>query len=330
MNQIYLAFLTGLTTGGISCFAVQGGLLASTLSDQPKEKHKKVIMLFLLAKLLAYTLLGVLLGFVGSSLIISPKVQGWMQVLAGLFMLITVAKLLDLHPVFRRFSFTPPKSIFRYLRKKSIDKSLISTYVLGFLTILIPCGVTQAIMLLSVSSSNAFTGGAIMFSFILGTTPVFFGLGLASSEIFKHRSLKYAAAGVITILALMSINSGQILRGSVHTLQNYYLVATEGLKEKKIANAANINEGKQEATINVTSYGYQSETRTLKVNVPVKLTLNTNNVLGCSRSFTIPEYNISKLLPQTGTETLEFTPTKTGLLTYTCSMGMYTGYFNVI
>ena len=34
MDQIILAFITGLTTGGLSCLAVQGGLLASCLAQQ--------------------------------------------------------------------------------------------------------------------------------------------------------------------------------------------------------------------------------------------------------------------------------------------------------
>ncbi|EKE05672.1 MAG: hypothetical protein ACD_19C00183G0003 [uncultured bacterium] len=88
--------------------------------------------------------------------------------------------------------------------------------------------------------------------------------------------------------------------------------------------------GKQIVTINVKNNGYTASTNTLKIGVPVKLILKTNKVGGCIRSFTIPEYNISKILPATGTEIVEFTPTKLGKLTYTCSMGMYSGTFNII
>jgi len=37
MNQFLIAFITGLTTGGLSCLAVQGGLLASSLSRQIEQ-----------------------------------------------------------------------------------------------------------------------------------------------------------------------------------------------------------------------------------------------------------------------------------------------------
>jgi sulfite exporter TauE/SafE len=82
MQQYLIAFITGLTTGGLSCLAVQGGLLASSLAHQIEQdileagtqKGKRVahpktalpIALFLLSKLVAYTILGFLLGLLGA------------------------------------------------------------------------------------------------------------------------------------------------------------------------------------------------------------------------------------------------------------------------
>ncbi|OGM59048.1 hypothetical protein A3A75_05255 [Candidatus Woesebacteria bacterium RIFCSPLOWO2_01_FULL_39_10] len=332
MNTVWLALITGLTTGGISCFAVQGGLLASSLTHQEKGNQRKAILYFLVAKFIAYSILGVLLGLAGASLVISPKLQGLMQMFAGAVMLITVGRLLDLHPIFRKFVLTPPKSVFRILRAKSVDQGIAASATLGFLTVLIPCGVTQAMMLLSVASGSAIYGGLILAAFVLGTSPVFFALGLASNQILARKSLKYLAATAIFVLGVMSINTGQILRGSVHTLQNYWAAATGQLEtHSTTAKAAGTNyKGTQEVEIKVTSRGYKANASTLKVGVPVSLRLTSENVASCARSFTIPEYNITKVLPETGTTTIEFTPTKTGRLTFTCSMGMYTGFFEVI
>ena len=38
-NAIIVAFITGLTTGGLSCLAVQGGLLASSLAHQIEQDY---------------------------------------------------------------------------------------------------------------------------------------------------------------------------------------------------------------------------------------------------------------------------------------------------
>jgi len=332
MNSVILAFFTGLTSGGVSCFAVQGGLLASCLASQKRENQKSAVLLFVIARLTAYALLGAALGVLGEKVAISPKFQGLMQIFAGIFILLTVAKLIEIHPIFRKVSFTPPKALFRILRRKSLSEEAYAPAVLGFLTVLIPCGVTQAMMLLSIASGSIFLGSLILASFILGTTPLFLALGFFSGQIFKYASLKYIAALTITILGIISINTGQILRGSPHTLQNYWLAATGRLESQIVtAQVAGINsEGKQEVEIKVFSNGYESNTKALKVGVPVRINLVSENAKGCARSFTIPQLNISKVIPENGTTVVEFTPTQKGRLTYTCSMGMFSGYFDVI
>lgn len=183
-------------------------------------------------------------------------------------------------------------------------------------------------MLLAISAGNPVNSALILFFFILGTSPVFFAIGMAASELFRKRAFSIIAALVVATLGIIAINSGQVLRGSVHTIQNYWRVAFEETAET--GDTASIVDGIQEATITVTSRGYTTDVKTLKAGVPVRLTLITNQVAGCSRAFTIPDYNISKVLPATGSEIIEFTPTKLGNLTYTCSMGMYTGSFNVV
>jgi sulfite exporter TauE/SafE len=325
MDNIWIPFITGLTTGGLSCFAVQGGLLTSALATEGtrdiKYQKEKSIIMFLLAKLLAYTLLGFALGALGSAIVISIRFQGWLQIFVGLFMLATAARLLNIHPFFRYFVITPPKFVLRYMRRISVSDSTLVPAFLGFLTVLIPCGVTQAMMLLAIASGSAVLGAGIMFFFILGTSPVFFVIGLAATTLLKNKAFAIVAALFIFVIGVLSINSGQVLRGSVHTLKNYWVVLTNSQEKSVVGNNVNIT---------VTNTGYKADVNTLKVGVPVKLTLSTKGVTSCARAFTIPGLNLSKILPENGTETIEFTPTKTGLLTYTCSMGMYSGSFNVI
>ena len=325
MNNIWLPLITGLTTGGLSCFAVQGGLLTSALAGEGtgdiKFQKEKGILVFLSAKLVVYTILGFILGSVGSAIVVSPHFQGWLQIFVGIYMLLTAARLLNVHPFFRHFVIQPPKFILKFARRTSMSDSSLVPLFLGFLTVLMPCGVTQAMMLLAVASGSALIGASIMFFFVVGTSPVFFLIGLAATSLLKNKGFAVIASVFIMILGIMSINSGQILRGSVHTLQNYWKVISSSEQNAVIGN---------KVTINVTSGGYEADINTLKVGVPVILTLNSHGVRSCARAFTIPSLNIVKMLPETGTTEIEFTPTQTGLLTYTCSMGMYSGSFNVV
>lgn len=41
MTNLVVVFLTGLTTGGLSCLAVQGGLLASSVAQQAEQNIQK-------------------------------------------------------------------------------------------------------------------------------------------------------------------------------------------------------------------------------------------------------------------------------------------------
>lgn len=334
MSNLWLAMVTGLTTGGISCFAVQGGLLTSALASSKNEIGKLTkensIVVFLIAKLLAHTILGFILGSFGAIINISTKFQSALQIFIGLYLLATAARLLNLHPIFRYFTIQPPKSFLKIVKKRASAQSTFTPAILGLLTVLIPCGVTQAMMILAIGSGNGFWGAGIMFFFVLGTSPVFFLIGLTAAELFRHKYFSTIAAVVIIILGITTINSGQLLRGSVHTLQNYWAIITGSLDEARSTKTAKVENGIQKATIYVANNGYNSDVDNLKINVPVKLTLITQGVRSCTRAFTIPGINISKDLPQDGTTVIEFTPTKAGRLIYTCSMGMYSGAFNII
>lgn len=323
MGNIWLAFVTGLTSGGVSCLAIQGGLLASSVTDTDNKKaNAQEVASFLLGKVIIYTLLGLVLGAVGSLFILSSRVQVVIQIVIGVFLLGTAGRMLNLHPVFRYFAIQPPKSWFKLARHNS------TPFLAGLATVLLPCGVTQAMMLVAISSGSALNGALIMSAFTLGTSPVFFAVGLSAMELLKKKTFAVVAGILVAIFGVMSLNGALALSGSNHTLQNYWKVITNSNNTNSQL-AINKN-GKQQATIIVTNRGYSSNVTSLKVNIPVVLTIKTNNVASCSRAFTIPEFNITKILPSTGQEIIEFTPTKVGRLNYSCTMGMYTGSFDVI
>lgn len=325
MNQYLLAFITGLTSGGVSCLAVQGGLLASAI-DEKSDKYKGTLY-FIISKLIAYTILGGVFGAIGNVFSFSITTQGILQILIGLFMLATAGRLLNIHPIFKYTVIQPPAFLLRKVKNISNTKSFLTPVLLGALTVLIPCGVTQAMLILSMGTGSALDGALIMFLFTLGTSPVFFALGMAIQNILKNNILTKIASLAIITIGLSSINNGQVLRDSPHTFQNYYRVIfgqNSSGADIKIVN------GKQEVTITATNSGYKTSTNTIKKGVPVKLTINSKNVQSCARSFIIPSLNINKILPVNGNEVIEFTPTENGILNFSCGMGMYTGSFNIV
>ncbi len=331
MNSIWLALFAGLTTGGVSCLAVQGGLLTSAIPEDKNLKNKdknKYVAMFIVSKIIAYTILGFVLGLLGSVLALSLKSYALIQVLIGIFLIGTAGRLMNLHPIFRYFAITPPKFVYRLARNQSKKAIFFTPALLGALTVLMPCGVTQAMMIVAIGAGNPITSAAIMFAFTLGTSPVFFALGIAAVELLKKKAFAYVAGTIVFAFGVISLNSASAILGSPHTLQNYWKAIRGDVNPSVSADVT--RQGVQEITINVRNNGYDSNANTLRVGVPVKLKVVTNNIYSCARAFTIPSFGISKILPQTGEEIIEFTPTKTGRLAYSCSMGMYTGSFQVV
>ena len=202
--NLWLIFLTGLTSGGVTCAAMQGGLLASVIANQKKVASNPglgsddiaPVSAFLTAKLISHLALGALLGALGSVVELSLTAKLMFQGLAALFMFATALNLLDIHPVFRYLSFQPPKWAYRLLKNNERSASLIAPSILGFLTVFIPCGVTQAMAVVALSTGSAVMGALTMGSFVLGTVPLFFLIGISTSrpsEAWRRDSLRQAA-----------------------------------------------------------------------------------------------------------------------------------------
>lgn len=342
MENLWAIFLTGLTVGGLTCLAVQGGLLASIIAAKEEEEIEKGInrkstifptLAFLFSKLFAYTILGFILGGFGGVLNISPTIQIVMQLFAGLYMLLIAFNLLNLHPIFRYAVIQPPRFLFRVVRHKSKSKDLFAPAILGALTVFIPCGTTLAMEALAISSANAFWGAAIMATFVLGTSPLFFGVGWLTAVLgdnFREKFLKIAAFAVI-YLGITSINGSLVALNSPITLQS---IAENSPIQINLSGESNMSSRNlstnQNPTIEITSGGYSPSYIKVKEDMPVILTIKSINAYSCALAFRIPELGISKNLASNDTQQITFTPTKKGKLQFNCSMGMYRGIIEVI
>jgi uncharacterized protein len=389
MQPIVLAFITGLTTGGLSCLAVQGGLLAGSIASEVEQsvqnqpasvqrvkvgtaprpqqmqpRASRPILLFLAAKLIAYTMLGFFLGLLGSVLQLTPLLRAILLTAIGIFMVGNALRMLNVHPIFRYFLIEPPSSVTRYIRRKSKSQAnALTPLFLGALTVLIPCGVTQAMMAVAMGTGNPMTGAAIMFAFVLGTTPVFFTVAYLTTRLGARLEKNFVriVAAIMIILGLISIDSGLTLAGFPYSVANLRMAAgasepapvaasAQPQAQEAAPRAQNSvpaqdqkplhNTGKSDltgafgpaaavagaVTINVKNDGYQPEVTHAKPDQPFQLALVTNETYSCARAFVIQALKIEQMLPATGTVTVDIPPQPAGSkLFYSCSMGMYSG-----
>jgi sulfite exporter TauE/SafE len=345
-SKLVIAFITGITTGGLSCLAVQGGLLASSLAhqieqdyfEQSANKKQKApvrtnsafpIFLFLVAKLVAYTLLGALLGWLGSYLTLSPMTRAMLMIAIGIFMIGNALRMFNVHPIFRYFSIEPPKFITRYIRRTAKGTDTATPLFLGALTVFIPCGVTQAMMATALGTGSAAMGAALMFAFILGTSPVFFVIAYLTTELgakLEKFFMRFVAV-VLLILGFVTLNGGLNVLGSPLSFENLTRnLASSESGSKTVSDSVQPSAVDDEIVLYVKNAGYFPTTLKAPAGKALTLNLVTDKTYSCARDFVIPALNVYQLLPDTGKVQVNIPVQQKGSsLFFTCSMGMYTG-----
>lgn len=355
--DLWVIFLTGLTTGGLTCLAIQGGLLATAITApvavaaQPVHKSRKSrkapakqpvtgvqvaqnlwpVVYFLAAKLVAYTLLGFLLGALGSVFQITPTVQGIMQLGVGLFMLATALNMFNVHPIFRYFVIQPPKALTRLVRNQAKSQSVFTPVFLGLMTVLIPCGTTQAMEVLAISTGSPLVGALILFMFVLGTSPTFLVLGFLATRMRGQfqKWFAVATAALILILGLVSLNAGLNLLGSPLAPQRILASVFQPAGDWGQPVKAQVVDGVQELTITVSDWGYKPNYSIAESDKPLRLRMVTKDTYSCALAFTIPSMGYYRTLPITGETLIDLPPQPEGYVFFTCSMGMYSGTIKI-
>ncbi len=338
IEQLIVYFLTGITAGGLTCMAIQGGLLTSALAQKSDNAHDsdqrslaswRIVLAFVGARLIAYTLVGFGLGLIGSVLRLSDTATTVFQVIAILVMIVTALNLLDVHPFFRRFALQPPSSWRAPLKKLKGSNSWFAPIGLGVFTVLLPCGVTQAMMIIAINSGSPAVGAATLFSFILGTTPIFLIVGFGAS-VLQHKYEKVfriTAATMLVLLSIYSINGLLVANGAPISWQKIISATTSAPADLA---TVPIVDGVQQVLITVTNSGYEPTFIRVNAGMPVKLTLKSVDAYSCALSFRLPEFKISTFLQANDEQSFMLNPTVRGKYDFACSMGMYSGVLEVI
>ncbi len=357
--NLWIIFLTGLTTGGLTCLAMQGGLLASVIANQKDAEHDEQkqksaaqraqaakltvidrrdwwpVGMFLVSKLVAHIMLGFLLGWLGSVISLSVGVRLFFQAFTAFFMFATAMNLLDVHPIFRYVAFQPPKFLQKLVRGSSQRRELFAPAMLGLVTIFVPCGVTQAMEVLAINSGSPIQGALIMGVFVLGTSPLFAALGLATAKLSEgwYRKFTQVAAVALVAMAIYGLNGVLVVLDSPVTIQKIWQPVEYFFSDERFEKrSAEVRQGSgpQKVLIRVMNSGYQPRYIKVNRNVPVELTLQSNGTYSCAAAFVFPEFGIDTFLEANDQQTFTFTPTKPGRYTFSCSMGMYTGTLEVL
>jgi len=331
-----LILVIGLTAGFSTCMALVGGLLLGISARysklHPEARASQKIyphLLFNLGRLLSYVILGGVLGVLGSAFQLSTPVLGFITIAVGLVMLIMGLQLINIFPWAEKIRFTLPTGLIRFFGLKEHQSRVYSHYnsvVLGALTFFLPCGFTQAMQVYAISTGNFWGGAIVMGSFVLGTMPGLLSIGGLSSAVkgmWAKRFFSFAGLAVI-IFAFINITSGFNLTG-IDLSSVQFEKKTETVLDPNVT----LEDNFQVVHMTENGNGYSPNSFTIKKGVPVKWLINATAPHSCASALIVQKYKIRKFLTA-GENEVDFTPTEVGRIPFSCSMGMYTGVFNVV
>ena len=90
-----------------------------------------------------------------------------------------------------------------------------------------------------------------------------------------------------------------------------------------------LENGVQVIRMTESAQGYTPNQFTIKKGIPVRWEIEASADRTCASALIVPDYKIREFL-KPGKNVLEFTPSQTGTIPFSCSMRMYTGSFKVI
>ncbi len=304
-------FIIGLLTS-VHCIAMCGGINLSQcvnvkLSNSNKLDNLRPSFLYNLGRVISYTIIGGIVGGIGSVLSFSGAFKGIIAIFAGLFMIIMGLNMLNIFPWLRKFNIKMPKIFIN----KGTQKNN-SPFYIGLLNGLMPCGPLQAMQLYALSTGNIIKGALSMFFFSIGTVALMFSFGVISSLLSKKFTTKMmsVSAVLVIVLGVSMFDTGITLSGFAFNINKNSVVENE-----------NITKEIQMVSIDITPRSYAPIT--VKKGVPVKWTIKADkkDINGCNNEIIIPKYNISKKLTP-GENIIEFIPEEVGVIPYSCWMGM--------
>ena len=208
-----MLFLIGLLTS-VHCLAMCGGINLSQCLPQTGGSPLRASALYNLGRVISYTLVGFIVGALGSAITLGGAFKGIIQIVAGVFMVIMGVNMLGICPWLSRLT---PRMPFIFLSKKvDAEKGKSkSPLLVGLLNGLMPCGPLQAMQIYALSTGSPVKGAVSMLLFSLGTVPLMFGLGALSAFLTKKFTRKVMTAGavLVTVLGLIMFSQGAALSG---------------------------------------------------------------------------------------------------------------------
>ena len=209
-----MLFVIGLLTS-VHCIAMCGGinLTQSTMAAKGGTGVVRSNLAYNIGRVISYTVIGGIVGGIGSVVSFSGPLRGAVTVIVGVFMIIMALSMLGVFRPFRKLPLHLPAGLYRKLSGSAAGKS---SFVIGLLNGLMPCGPLQSMQIYALSTGSMLRGALSMLLFSLGTVPLMLGLGVFSGRLNKKSAgtMLTVSAILVFVMGIHMTENGLCFRGS--------------------------------------------------------------------------------------------------------------------
>ena len=335
---IFLSTLAlGLITS-VHCVSMCGPMVVTyaVKSEDGDSWQRKVLpnLAYQGAKLLSYVVVGLALGAIGSAFNLNG-VRPWIMGVAGVFMIVLGLGMTGKVPWAARLTPRPPRALITALsklrRKATSDadageSTIITPIAFGLLTGLMPCAPLQAAELTAASTGNVIYGGLVMLAFGLGTMPLLFAFGTASSFIPKDwkRRLSLVLAVVVMVFGLVFLNRAALLIGFPINSTSIK-AAVLGGGQAAPSSFATGADGVAEVPLKIVYTQYVPQSVSIPAGRPVRLVIDRQENTSCSNRIVIRQLGVDVALADNAVTKVDLPAAAAGTYAMTCGMGMMSG-----
>jgi sulfite exporter TauE/SafE/plastocyanin domain-containing protein/copper chaperone CopZ len=325
-------FVVGILTS-IHCVGMCGGIMLSqTLSRESKTKFDAIepALLYNIGRVISYTILGGIIGALGSVFSLSITAKATLEIFAGVFMIMMGFNMAGFK-AFRKFQIRLPHAACK------AKNSSGSPFVVGLLNGFMPCGPLQTMQLFALGTGSATKGALSMFMFSVGTVPLMLTFGAVSgilSKGYTKKILKFSGV-LIIFLGLIMGNRGLALAGININPMSVLAQSAQGFMGSKSSSTASnpniskavMENGVQVIRMTADNRGYTPNAFYVQKGVPVKWIIDGKQLNSCNNA--VVAKSIDKQLKlKNGENVIEFTPGDKDI-NFSCWMGMIRGVIKV-
>ena len=301
-------------------------MLSQTVGNESTTKFEamKPSLLYNAGRVISYTILGGVIGAVGSVFSLSFKSKAAVQIIAGIFMIMMGLNMSGFS-LFRKFQIKLPKSFCKTKNKEG------SPFIVGLLNGFMPCGPLQTMQIFALGTGSPIKGALAMLVFSVGTVPLMLTFGALSgllSKGYTKKILKLSGVMII-VLGLIMGNRGLSILGINLNPVNAMALSKNDVKEgnDNVAKAV-LQDGVQVINMTVSNRGYTPNAFYVQKGIPVKWVIDGKEINTCNNAIIIPSLN-KEIKINKGENVLEFTPENKDMY-FSCWMGMINGVIKVV